>query len=92
MALEKNATYKGWPSPGLRKAMEAQFLMGLGQAHYLKGERERGLLLMDVALDTAPTEPQKGVLNTIRDNTLKPRPLEQLPRPLRPLVPLDKGI
>lgn len=92
VALEKNATYEGWPSPGLRKAMDAQFLMGLGQAHYLKGERERGLLLMDVALDTAPTEPQKSVLNTIRDNTLKPRPLEQLPRPLRPLVPLDKGI
>ncbi|GAB3378891.1 tetratricopeptide repeat protein [Azotobacter armeniacus] len=80
MALEKNATYGGWPSPDLRKIMDAQFLMSLGQAHYLKGEKERGRSLMDAAVNTAPTESQKSVLDAIRDTMLDPRPIDQMPK------------
>ncbi|GAB3486202.1 hypothetical protein GCM10027398_46880 [Azotobacter salinestris] len=90
LALEKNATYEGWPSPGLRKVMDAQFLMSLGQVHYWKGEQERGRTLMDAAVDAAPTESQKSVLDIIRDSTLNPRPMGQLQKALPPFVPLDK--
>ncbi|ACO78640.1 Tetratricopeptide-like helical protein [Azotobacter vinelandii CA] len=91
-ALEKNATYEGWPSPGVRKVMDAQFLMSLGQVHYRKGEKERGRLLMDAAVETAPSESQKNVLDSIRDSTLDPRPAEQLQKAMPPFVPLDKGV
>ncbi|WP_061290038.1 tetratricopeptide repeat protein [Azotobacter vinelandii] len=90
VALEKKATYEGWASPGMRKVMEAQFLMSLGQVHYRKGEQEQGRTLMDAAVEAAPSESQKSLLNTIRDSTLNPRPAKQLQESLPPFVPLDE--
>jgi len=74
-ALLKSASYPGWPSSAeIRKAMEAQFTLSLGQAHYRKGDKAYGEDLMNKAVEIAPTEKLKTVMRAIRDTTVKPAP------------------
>lgn len=70
-ALVKNASYPGWPGE-VRRIMEAEFTMGLGQAYYRKGDKSRGAALMEQAIDIAPSESLKAVMRAIRDDTLRP--------------------
>lgn len=70
-ALVKNASYPGW-SGEVRRIMETEFTMGLGQAYYRKGDKSRGAALMEQAIDIAPTESLRAVMRAIRDDTMKP--------------------
>ncbi|WP_242671720.1 tetratricopeptide repeat protein [Azotobacter chroococcum] len=70
-ALTLNASYPGWPGE-VRRIMEVEFTMGLGQAYYRRGDKSRGAALMEQAIDIAPTESLKAVMRTIRDDTLRP--------------------
>lgn len=78
-ALMKNTSSPSLPSAEMRKVMEAQFTIGLGQAHYRKGDKAYGEDLMNRAVEIAPTEKLKTVMRTIRDTTAKPVPTNQAP-------------
>lgn len=73
-ALLKSASDPGWPSAEIRKVMEAQFTISLGQAHYRKGDKAYGGNLMNKAVEIAPTEKFKTVMRAIRATIVKPVP------------------
>jgi tetratricopeptide (TPR) repeat protein len=80
-------TSKNWDTKRRRFAL-CEFKFSLGQKLFIKGEKEEGIMLMEEAIDIAPTENLKTIKRQLLDLTINaPRVKEGLEKHIKAKYP-----
>lgn len=94
-AIELLPNYKYWDKT-MQGTMKAEYTMLLGQSVYMGGDKALGKAYMEGAIEYAPSQQLKSIMQTIADNTTSPSPspseLEKREPALTatPFVPLNE--